>query len=739
MKTRYFLLSAALVIATLFTGCTTEELLKLNNIEVSKSFVNIGMEGGSTSIDVTTNGAWAIEAYDADWLTVSPTNGAAGKTTVTFSAPASANDRKVQLKLTCGGETQIISLMQPGDPSLKPKYDEFKEGDYWFMFDNAGTWIALTPVPDGNTYGWLYAVDAVVSGDELSSKADNVFTFKKVDGGFTIQDASGKYYYMTGTYNSFNVAAEMPSSGAVWTVEQTGDKEFYVTNTSNSKWIQFSTGYASAGAYDAPQAGGLMPYLVEMGEPPVEPLVLQTEDKVEMPQEGGSFETGILCLGDGIAFSVPAEAQSWLGLVVSKVDGDVTTYTVNVAENSGSNRSADILFKTNYNGNEYTATVTVSQTGAITPANVGEVDAAADDPDVLYRVQGYVSSVNNLAKGRFNIKDFSGEIYAYNIAAEPGGSTDLSAIISEGDVVTIVGYKTSFNGTNEIVGYLESFYPVEEVTIAEFNAADDAADVWYRISGVVTNGEGTTEGGVTKKFDLETYGNFDLVDETGSVYVYGVKTGLNGESKKFGTLGVKEGDELTIVAAKKTYKDLVEADPTWYVSHVSADEPEPTPEPAVYLEESFAESQGAFTIDNVLMPEDLSFVWSFDSKNFCMKASGYKGQAFDTESWLVSPEIDLSEATAVTLSFEQAQNYRRDNVYEEDCQLWVISGEEKVQLAIPEEMRPSGSNWTFVTTSLDLSAFAGKKVKVAFVFKSNATNSSTWEIKNVKVAETPED
>lgn len=738
MKTRYFLLSAALVIATLFTGCAPEELSKLNNIQVSQSFVGIDMNGSSQSIEVTTNGSWAFEAFDADWLTVSPTSGSAGKTTVTFTAGPSANDRSVELKLTCGNETQFVKVVQPGDPSLKPKYDEFKEGDYWIMFNNDGKWIVSLPVPDGSSYGYLYSTDAIVSGSELSSSAANAFTFKKVDGGFTIQDASGKYYYMSGTYTSCNVAAEMPASGAVWTVEQTGDYEFYITNE-NGKWMQYSTGYSSAGVYDAPQAGGLMPYLVEMGEPPVEPLVLQTEDKVEMPQEGGSFETGILCLGDGIAFSVPAEAQSWLGLVVSKVDGDITTYTVNVAENPASNRSADILFKTNYNGNEYTATVTVSQNGAITPATVGEVDAASDDPNVLYRVQGYVSSVNNLAKGRFNIKDFSGEIYAYNIAAEPGGSTDLSGIIEEGDVVTIVGYKTSYQGKNELVGYLESFYPVEAVTIAEFNAADDAADVWYRISGVVTNGAGKTEGGVTKKFDLETYGNFDLVDETGSVYVYGVLTGLNGEKGKFGTLGVQEGDELTIVAAKKTYKDLIEADPTWYVSHVPAVGPEPEPELTVYLDEPFAESQGAFTIDNVLMPEDLSFVWSFDSKNFCMKASGYKGQAFDTESWLVSPEIDLSEATAVTLSFEQAQNYRRDNVYEEDCQLWVISGEEKVQLAIPEEMRPSGSNWTFVTTSLDLSAFAGKKVKVAFVFKSNATNSSTWEIKNVKVEDTPED
>ena len=739
MKTRYFLLSAALVIATLFTGCTTDEIIKLNGIEVSKSFIGLEMNGGSQSIELTTNGPWAFEAFDADWLTISPTSGSAGKTTVTFTAGPSANDHSLELKITSGNETQYISVFQPGDPSLKPKYDEFKEGDYWIMFNNDGKWIVSLPVPDGSSYGYLYSTDAIVSGSELSSSAANAFTFKKVDGGFTIQDASGRYYYLSGTYTSCNVAAEMPASGAVCTVEQTGDYEFYVTNA-NGKWMQFSTGYSSMGVYDAPQAGGLLPYLVEMGEPPVEPLVLQTEDKVEMPQEGGSFETGILCLGDGIAFSVPAEAQSWLGLVVSKVDGDITTYTVNVAENPASNRSADILFKTNYNGNEYTATVTVSQNGAITPATVGEVDAASDDPNVLYRVQGYVSSVNNLAKGRFNIKDFSGEIYAYNIAAEPGGSTDLSGIIEEGDVVTIVGYKTSYQGKNELVGYLESFYPVETVTIAEFNAAEDAADVWYRITGVVTNGEGKTEGGVTKKFDLATYGNFDLVDETGSVYVYGVLTGLNGEKGKFGTLGVQEGDELTIVAAKKTYKDLIEADPTWYVSHVPAVEPEPEPELTVYLDEPFAEGPGAFTVENALIHDDLEYIWTFDSK-YGMKASAFvNGTAYESESWLISPSMDLSEATAITLTFDQAANKFAENAYKDQCKVVAICGEETIEITIPEDKLLPGNSWTFVTTTLDLSSVASKSdVKVAFVYKSSTESCGTWEIKNVKVEDTPED
>ena len=722
MKTRYFLLSAALVIATLLTGCNTEEILKLNNIQVSNSFVGIEMDGGSQTIDVTANGSWAIEAFDADWLTVSPTSGGAGKTTVTFSAGPSANDRDVELKLTCGNETQYINVVQPGDPSLKPKYDDFKEGDYWIMFNNGGTWIAATPVPEGSTYGYLYAVDAIVSGGELSSTAANAFTFKKVDGGFTIQDSFGRFYYMSGTYTSCNVAAEMPASGAVWTVEQTGDYEFYVTNA-NGKWMQFSTGYSSMGVYDAPQAGGLLPYLVEMGEPPVEPLVLKTDDVVDMPQGGGAFTTSILCLGDGLEFSIPIDAQDWLGVVVSSIDADTTTVIVNVAENAGNNRSADITFSTNYNDNVYTATVTVNQTGAITPATVGEVNAAPDDEAKLYRVQGYISSVNNLAKGRFNIKDYSGEIYAFNIAAKPGGSTDLSAILHEGDVVTIVGYKTSFQGKNELMGYLESYYHVEEVTIEKFLAAEDAADVFYRITGVVTNGAGTTPGGVTKKFDLTNYGNFDLVDETGSVYVYGVLTGLNGEKGKFGTLGVNEGDELTIVAAKKTYKDLVEADPTWYVSHTPADVPEPGPDPV--------NAKG--TLENPFLPSEIATALlageNFEEDVYIKgKVStilySYSAQYGTTSFWLSDDGKAYGVSEDKKFTTEPAKDFECYGLYFFGGEAWT---EGHAQVAVGDEVVVVGK----VTAYTDFTETVNKKAHLYSV------NGATTDANGLGNAEFP--
>lgn len=112
---------------------------------------------------------------------------------------------------------------------------------------------------------------------------------------------------------------------------------------------------------------------------------------------------------------------------------------------------------------------------------------------------------------------------------------------------------------------VEKRVPVQDIDLASFRALKNNKEAWYKISGTVVKSseEGT-------KFDLEQYGNFALSDGTTEVYVYGVKTGWGGAKGQFGTLGVKEGDNLTIICYKTSYNELVEADGCVYVSHEPA-------------------------------------------------------------------------------------------------------------------------------------------------------------------------
>lgn len=151
----------------------------------------------------------------------------------------------------------------------------------------------------------------------------------------------------------------------------------------------------------------------------------------------------------------------------------------------------------------------------------------------------------------------------------------------------------------------------------------------------------------------------------------------------------------------------------------------------VVLEESFATSQGNFEIDNKQLPNgEGSFVWKQDAKYYCMKASAYINDTkYASESWLVSPPVDLSQATTATLTFDHAHNYA--GTAEEEFTLWATetSADNWQQLTIDKY----GSGFKFTTATIDLSAYAGKTIKFAFKYISTTDAAGTWEIKNVKV------
>lgn len=153
----------------------------------------------------------------------------------------------------------------------------------------------------------------------------------------------------------------------------------------------------------------------------------------------------------------------------------------------------------------------------------------------------------------------------------------------------------------------------------------------------------------------------------------------------------------------------------------------------VVLDESFATGQGSFTIDNKQLPNgEGSFVWnlgSFNDDKF-MKASAYiGGTKYASESWLVSPLVDLSQATTATLTFDHAHNYA--GTAKEEFTLWATetSADNWQQLTIDKY----GSGFKFTTATIDLSAYAGKTIKFAFKYVSTTDAAGTWEIKNVKV------
>ena len=164
---------------------------------------------------------------------------------------------------------------------------------------------------ESSGYGYLNVTDAA-AGDNLTANENCTFTITEGDGGYLIQDAYGRYLYMTGTFNSFNVSATLPESGALWTISFDGDGLATITNVDMNKWMQYSSEYTSFGAY--PDVRGILPALyVENGEAP-DPEVPENESSKENPYSVGE------ALSKYVA-STP-QADVWVsGYIVGYVDG----------------------------------------------------------------------------------------------------------------------------------------------------------------------------------------------------------------------------------------------------------------------------------------------------------------------------------------------------------------------------------------------------------------------------------
>ena len=162
----------------------------------------------------------------------------------------------------------------------------------------------------------------------------------------------------------------------------------------------------------------------------------------------------------------------------------------------------------------------------------------------------------------------------------------------------------------------------------------------------------------------------------------------------------------------------------------------PDPEETITLySETFGTNQGAFTIDDKVLPEGTTYIWSFAS-GYGMQASAYVNKTnYASESWLVSPKFDCTNATALTLSFSEAANFFKsaENVSAyTSVKVKEVGTDTWTDLTL--SARASGTGWAFTDgITADLSAYVGKKMQIAFVYTSSAELAGTWEVKNFEL------
>ena len=169
---------------------------------------------------------------------------------------------------------------------------------------------------------------------------------------------------------------------------------------------------------------------------------------------------------------------------------------------------------------------------------------------------------------------------------------------------------------------------IEKLTVTEF-LAKEVGNVYYELTGTISNISSTE------------YGNFDLTDDTGTVYVYGLTaTKVTKNDKSFSSLGLRKGDVLTLVGTRAEHNgDPQVGGPAYYISHVAVPYCDVAPST---LSVDAAAGETTFSIES-------NESWSIESDNNSYTVSPASGNG-DAEITVTYPANETDEAITVTFT-----------------------------------------------------------------------------------------
>ena len=173
---------------------------------------------------------------------------------------------------------------------------------------------------------------------------------------------------------------------------------------------------------------------------------------------------------------------------------------------------------------------------------------------------------------------------------------------------------------------------IEHITVAAFLEKSVSATTYYELTGKISN------------ISNSTYGNFDLTDETGTVYVYGLTaTKVSSNDKSFSSLGLREGDVVTLHGTRDYHEKDQVGGPAYYISHVAA--PYCDVAPASLSVNSEAGST-QFTVSS-------NESWTITSSNSAYTVSPASGEG-DATIEVSYPENAEAEAVEVIFTIKSA-------------------------------------------------------------------------------------
>lgn len=500
MKLNYIIPSLAALMATAVVGCSEDdEQTYMDELQVSQSYVAIDGEGGSTTIVLKAKADWTfdfdvdvaadslndetgvvkykkptpqMQTKDNDWVTISPSSGAAGETEVTFTAEATTDSREIAIKVKIGDKYQNIIVKQEA---------------------------AASEIPVSTVKDVLDGVDSKTYRVKGSVGAISNTTY----GNWIMTDDEGNRLTIYGTLDKLGATRANP-----------------LDNTTNGWNIELG----DVVTVEGPRSTyGTTIELVDVTVVKVEKALLKAVSSKTIEMAESTFDFVVSQKGKGIAFSTDCNWMSFAdnGYTVNK-DGDLV-FKIHATENATDNiRTGNLIFESTLGDDKTRLVVPVKQLSMEVDTSddalfsslaLNMVDATRDDPYPFY-IEVKEAKVTFKNGSNTFIEDATGGllIYSSNVSLKVGDVvsgkvygkgygynglpeateffTELATVKSgdapEPEVVTLEQLTTNFDS------YVSRLVRVENVKVADENPIELTYSK-LTSAGAVTDGTNTFE------------------------------------------------------------------------------------------------------------------------------------------------------------------------------------------------------------------------------------------------------
>lgn len=481
----------------------------LENIVLDQTYVAIPEEGGQVTVNITATEAWAVTSELPSWLNANVTEGQAGETKLVLSAEASNGGREAEIQITAGANKQMLLVRQGSLEASSATCKEVIAGPDSKTYRVTGTVTAIANTTYGNWYLNDGTGEVYIYGTLDKDGATKNFSSLGIELGDVVTVEGPKTTYGT-TVELVNVTvlkivkSLIKVAAAPSTIGKDGGiAEVKIAYKGNGAFVSIPEEYQSWISLSGMDYVAGVPTKIEPA--PADTAII----KLNIAANDGGARAGQISVSSANSSSsssvtVDVEQEGSIqdltcaqfnaqedgnaqykvhGVITSIVndtygnyyinDGTGEVYVYGTLDAEGNTKNFASLglkvgdevtlqsVKTSYKNAPQMKNAVVVSSVAHDTKTVAELKALEDDKNTYYYVTGTVCHAEeanakfDLDKyGNFGLQDETGIIYVYGVTdALDGVTKNFGATgVKEGDKITMLAYKTSYNGTIEIVG-----------------------------------------------------------------------------------------------------------------------------------------------------------------------------------------------------------------------------------------------------------------------------------------------